>query len=544
MSRTIKKRLHLGMHLCDLPTTSGSNLPRLPPNAKFYSRWKRNLQKLLLISARHPLTPLVLRSQAAIAFEKNRHSRSAYRWMIHPYSMLRFYWETLMLLVFLYIFLTVPYILAFNRIGKSYGAEQWKVVTPVWIISIFDIAFYFITGYVSKTNQIFFEWGTVVRHYLKGYFVVDLISSVPYIWFHPIRILPPGPNSNSEWLLLEFLLVLKIARISTVRHYINQINIQFRFSVFKRTIIWLIILTLLIFHWSSCLTYVFPYIILHIKGETVKDIFYITAEIYNKPPWKVYIIYTHIGVSNLISSNFMEFDKFGFYDKSIRTILLLLGKIYTIYLIVTILKILESLSEPKAKFQRMLHQIKEHISKEKFPPYLQKRLLTYYKYRYQDNFFQENIIYHTLSTHLNQEILFQSSRGLLETVILQNLPRYVLGDLINSLRLIIYIQHDIIYTADTESDSMYFIASGTVALITFSGQEICHLYDGDHFGEIGLIFPDQRRTESVIALEVCELLRLHRRDFKYLFDETSEFYNNLEKIAQTRLKKIEELEGL
>jgi len=68
-----------------------------------------------------------------------------------------------MLLVFLYIFLTVPYILAFNRIGKNYGAEQWKVVTPVWIISIFDIAFYFITGYVSKTNQIFFEWGTVVR---------------------------------------------------------------------------------------------------------------------------------------------------------------------------------------------------------------------------------------------------------------------------------------------------------------------------------------------------------------------------------------------
>jgi len=80
--------------------------------------------------------------------------------------------------------------------------------------------------------------------------------------------------------------------------------------------------------------------------------------------------------------------------------------------------------------------------------------------------------------------------------------------------------------------------------ITIYILKICHLYDGDHFGEIGLIFPDQRRTESVIALEVCELLRLHRRDFKYLFDKTSEFYNNLEKIAQTRLKKIEELEGL
>jgi len=139
-----------------------------------------------------------------------------------------------------------------------------------------------------------------------------------------------------------------------------------------------------------------------------------------------------------MSSNFLEFDKFGLYDKEIRSILLLLGRIYTIYLIgkssnllsyiltailplhsfvrnsnnlkkflqydfiaVTILKILESLVEPKAKFQRMLHQIKEHIYKKKFPRYLQNRLLTYYKYRYQDNFFQENIIYHTLSSELN-----------------------------------------------------------------------------------------------------------------------------------------------
>jgi len=57
--------------------------------------------------------------------------------------------------------------------------------------------------------------------------------------------------------------------------------------------------------------------------------------------------------------------------------------------------------EPKAKFQRMLHQVKEHIYKMKLPRYLQKRLVTYYKYRYQGSFFQEDIIYHTLSSELN-----------------------------------------------------------------------------------------------------------------------------------------------
>lgn len=36
----------------------------------------------------------------------------------------------------------------------------------------------------------------------------------------------------------------------------------------------------------------------------------------------------------------------------------------------------------------------------------------------------------------------------------------------------IYLKGDIIYKAGTEGDCMYFIASGTVTLITFSGKEV------------------------------------------------------------------------
>lgn len=36
----------------------------------------------------------------------------------------------------------------------------------------------------------------------------------------------------------------------------------------------------------------------------------------------------------------------------------------------------------------------------------------------------------------------------------------------------IYLNGDVIYEADTESDCMFFITTGTVALITFSGKEV------------------------------------------------------------------------
>lgn len=62
------------------------------------------------------------------------------------------------------------------------------------------------------------------RHYVKGYFFVDFISSLPYLWFYPTRILPPGPDSNSALLIVEFLPILKIFRIATVRRNIQLIN--------------------------------------------------------------------------------------------------------------------------------------------------------------------------------------------------------------------------------------------------------------------------------------------------------------------------------
>lgn len=62
------------------------------------------------------------------------------------------------------------------------------------------------------------------RHYAKGYFFVDLITSIPYTWFYSGRILQPGPDTNYTILILEFLPILKIIRMPTVRYNIRQIN--------------------------------------------------------------------------------------------------------------------------------------------------------------------------------------------------------------------------------------------------------------------------------------------------------------------------------
>ncbi|XP_031367645.1 tyrosine--tRNA ligase, cytoplasmic isoform X2 [Apis dorsata] len=201
----------------------------------------------------------------------------------------------------------------------------------------------------------------------------------------------------------------------------------------------------------------------------------ITSKLYEKSDSDIYLMYLHIGMSNIMASTCLEFYSLGKMDIITRCILLLFGKGFIIYFLVIILQLVESAAEAELKYQQVIYQVKEYIHQKKFPENLKKRLIDYYEYRFQGSYFKENAIYRTLSNLLNQEIMMHSSRGLLDTaIILHHLPRNVIGNL---------------------------MVSGTVALITFSGKEICHEKDGGYFGEGAIIFPDRKRLETVIALE-------------------------------------------
>jgi CRP-like cAMP-binding protein len=72
--------------------------------------------------------------------------------------------------------------------------------------------------------------------------------------------------------------------------------------------------------------------------------------------------------------------------------------------------------------------------------------------------------------------------------------------------------------------------------------KVCHLEDGGHFGEVALLVADQRRIASVITIEVCEVYRLSRKDFRECIDVHSELFAEIERIAAERIERTTKLE--
>lgn len=50
----------------------------------------------------------------------------------------------------------------------------------------------------------------------------------------------------------------------------------------------------------------------------------------------------------------------------------------------------------------MVRQLREYMRHKKFPEYMQKRLVTYYEFRYQKSYFRESEILATISGQLRQ----------------------------------------------------------------------------------------------------------------------------------------------
>ncbi|GJQ85026.1 hypothetical protein Trydic_g3687 [Trypoxylus dichotomus] len=107
----------------------------------------------------------------------------------------------------------------------------------------------------------------------------------------------------------------------------------------------------------------------------------------------------------------------------------------------------------------------------------------------------------SLSNQLKQEILVNTYGTLLtNTIILKDIPYALLVRISSMMKMEIYLPNDVVVVADTDSEIMYFIQTGMVAVYDKCDREVYHLADRSYFGEISLFTDEEKRSASVTAI--------------------------------------------
>ncbi|KAG5871609.1 hypothetical protein JTB14_027364 [Gonioctena quinquepunctata] len=216
-----------------------------------------------------------------------------------------------------------------------------------------------------------------------------------------------------------------------------------------------------------------------------------------------------------------------------------IGYVLQMFLFTRILEVWVKFSNAKNKNESLFQQFTEYLKYKDLPINLKQKFLSFYQFKFQNQFYNEAHINRMLSKILKQEILVYVTKNHVRRVeFFKDLPDDVLAKLVSRLKSEIFLANDVILTAGVAGNRMYFIYFGTVAIYSPGGKEICHLKDGAHFGEIALIF-NEPRVATVRAVTPCELFILSRADFLNVLEPYPDIKDKITLLAQERLRTTE-----
>ncbi|KAK4878495.1 hypothetical protein RN001_011001 [Aquatica leii] len=524
-NKTDNLKMH-SKHVCTLETGSESNLPQV---SNPFSRVCRNIRKLTIVSPTNKQCKRYFRSGAAISLERKRHVQSKLWYIIHPFSVFRLYWETSMTVLLFFIIILNALDDAF-KMSKEWSAKS-VVILLLEFACFLDIMLKFITGYENEcTKEIILDPLKIAKkHFTSPLFYLEVITNTPMIIFAYIKI------KTERTKYLRIIGVLKVFRIRKFSIYFRKVSETWELSALECKIIEYSVHGILLIHWMACIHYTIPNIVVENYPGRSLDEFWIGKYLLLDFSYvDQYIRSIYLAGQLLFNVSYGMFEPTTELELVMSILTFIIGNIYVAIIL-----------SAESKYREITNQVQEYMRCKQLPINMQKRLMSYYEYRFQKKYFREDLILASLSVRLRREINVYCYRRLIESVsIFKNMPQHLVVDVVNSLKEEIFLPNDIIVKANSIGDCMYFIASGTVCVTTCTGKEICHLYDGAYFGEVALLMKDQKRIANVYALETCQIYRLDRKQFRTCFSHNTDLYKKLEKTANIRLEKTAILEEL
>ncbi|KAF5302306.1 hypothetical protein FQA39_LY10345 [Lamprigera yunnana] len=520
-------------HKCDMENEL-DELPQFIPGNTLYAQLKRVLMRFRMISETNKRCNHHIRSQGAISLEKHRHLKK-HTFMLHPFSDARKWWEFFMCIVFFNQFIAVPLEVALFRLSyiNMFSSIAWKSYrTTMDVFFLLDICVNFITGdFNMQRKQAELSPKIVSLKYLKTTFFMDVISSIPTHFELFVEI------EDTVFLYLQLFSLFKLYRFRTFMIYCKRIGEVLEISYVWYKILMVCVITFLFYHIVTCEVILWR---ISEKGYLFKLYRNLRRDddlSYSRAFYGTLILTRMAGYKSQKSMQHLEII--------ITLCIWIISKLLIIFTVGKIIQILKATTSSRQKYIEMVRQLRDYMCHRQLPEHMQRRLLTYYEFRFQNSYFRESEILSTISGQLRQEIVMYSCRKLVENVaFFKNLPFTLLVRIVSCLRSEIYLVNDVIVKAATVGNSMFFIASGTVAVYTSSGREICHLEDGAHFGEIALIMKNQLRIASVVAIDVCELYRLDRKEFVRAIHPYPDLLDNIQRIAADRMEQTTILDEL
>ncbi|GCC30584.1 hypothetical protein chiPu_0009035 [Chiloscyllium punctatum] len=479
-------------------------------------------------------------SQKAVEREQER-VKSAGAWIIHPYSDFRFYWDFTMLLFMVGNLIIIP-------VGITFFKEE---TTTPWIIFnvvsdtffLMDLVLNFRTGIVIEDNtEIILDPQKIKKTYLKSWFIVDFVSSIPvdYIFLIVEKGIDSEVYKTARALRIvrftKILSLLRLLRLSRLIRYIHQweeiFHMTYDLASAVMRIFNLIGMMLLLCHWDGCLQFLVP-----LLQDFPNDCWVSLNNMVNDSWSELYSFALFKAMSHMLCIGYGRQAPESMSDIWLTMLSMIVGATCYAMFIGHATALIQSLDSSRRQYQEKYKQVEQYMSFHKLPADFRQKIHDYYEHRYQGKMFDEDNILGELNEPLREEIVNFNCRKLVASMpLFANADPIFVTAMLTKLKFEVFQPGDYIIREGTIGKKMYFIQHGVVSVHTKGNKEM-KLSDGSYFGEICLLTRG-RRTASVRADTYCRLYSLSVDHFNEVLEEYPMMRRAFETVAIDRLDRI------
>ncbi|TSL75322.1 Potassium/sodium hyperpolarization-activated cyclic nucleotide-gated channel 4 [Bagarius yarrelli] len=453
----------------------------------------------------------------------------------------RFYWDLTMLLLMVGNLIIIP-------VGITFFKDEH---TPPWIVFnvvsdtffLMDLVLNFRTGIVKEDNtEIILDPQQIKIKYLRSWFVVDFISSIPVDYIFLIvetRIDSDFYKTARALRIVRFtkiLSLLRLLRLSRLIRYIHQweeiFHMTYDLASAMVRIVNLIGMMLLLCHWDGCLQFLVPML-----QDFPPDCWVAKNKMVNDTWGQQYSYALFKAMSHMLCIGYGMYPPVGMTDVWLTILSMIVGATCYAMFVGHATALIQSLDSSRRQYQEKYKQVEQYMSFHKLPADMRQRIHDYYEHRYQGKMFDEESILGELNEPLREEIINFNCRKLVASMpLFANADPNFVTSMLTKLRFEVFQPGDYIIREGTIGKKMYFIQHGVVSVLT-KGNKETKLSDGSYFGEICLLTRG-RRTASVRADTYCRLYSLSVDNFNEVLEEYPMMRRAFETVALDRLDRI------
>ena len=396
------------------------------------------------------------------------------------------------------------------------------IITAVYLL---DIPYTFNLS-VKKGLKVYSDRRSIARLYLRSWFVVDVIASIPFTWIFFITSLWRPGTSLEIGAVLDVIMVtklMKMAKISKVSAIFNDIKEALNVSPALMRLITFGFWFVTVIHLMAC-------------GWVL-----IGASEAARPYFDQYLRAVYWCVTTIATIGYGDYTPN--HDVNAQIIYTIIVMIFGVgmygYIIGNVATLIANIDVARANYQAKMEEINDFLRTKRIPGRLQARVRNYYAYLWETQRSISTVsITEELPHTLSMEISLFLNRGILEKVSLfKNANEVFIREIVQLLQPMVFLPEDYVIRQGEFGDCMYFLSNGDVEVVV-NNQKVATLGQGSPFGETALTVAEKRNA-SIRALTYCDVYKLAKSDFDSLRSRYPDFDAQVKKVVEERLRDTE-----